>query len=901
MADGAALLRTIADTTLDAFITIDAAGIVIAWNTHAEHIFGWTAAEAIGQALSGLIVPPQHRLAHQQGMQRYLDGHPGPLLHRRIEITAMHKRGQEFDVELAITPLRLGEPVHFAAFLRDISERKRADAALRESEERFRDISNASGGYTFELDANNQYTFVSENAQAVTGYLPDELLGRMPAAFMPEGELARVNRWLEHNPMPDGSIRGLEHRIVDKSGDIRWIQIFKAPVHDSAGRVTGHRGSVTNITAQHESDRIRQMMQFSVEHASDAVFWLAPDGQILYTNEAASLNLGYSSGEFLRMTVFDFEVGLPRDVWPLHWAELKQRGSVAIEGRHRAKDGRLIDVDVSASFANIEGQEFNFAFARNITARKQIEMALQESEARFRAVAEWMPVPMHLIRDGRLLYVNRAAASNLGADLPDSLIGKSALDIVAAPFHAMIKTRLEHVRLVGETNPLAHLQFLRLDGTAIDVEGNSVAIAFQGAPATCVVWQDVSLRKRAEAARASLEAQLRESQKMQAIGTLAGGIAHDFNNIVATILGNADLARQDAGANGAVLTSLDEILKAAARGRDLVQQILSFSRREPTRRLPIDLKAVVVESARLLRATLPARLALTVMCDDTVPPVLADATQLQQVLLNLATNAMQAMRGETGHITLGLDTVILDHALAMAHPELLPLFHRQPGRVAHLSVADDGAGMSQETLARIFEPFFTTKPVGEGTGLGLSVAHGIVEAHEGTILVDSTPGRGTTFHIYFSPVVNPDQSRAASERGAGTSASDPAPAAATGKHILYLDDDAGLLFLVKRMLQRHGHRVSTFAHQAEALDTLRQNPNLFDLVLSDYNMPGKSGLDVALEVRLLRPDLPVAIASGFIDETLRAQASGAGVRQVIFKAVDAQEFCTAIQGLLVNQ
>ena len=382
---------------------------------------------------------------------------------------------------------------------------------------------------------------------------------------------------------------------------------------------------------------------------------------------------------------------------------------------------------------------------------------------------------------------------------------------------------------------------------------------------------------------------------MEAIGTLAGGIAHDFNNIIATILGNADLARQDAGANAPVLESLEEIRKSGTRARDLVQQILSFSRREPTARRQLALAPVIEESVRLLRATLPARVALEIHCDTAVPAVLGDKTQIEQVLINLATNAMQAMRDAPGRIEIRLDTVDLDAALAEKHPALQVLLAHRLGRTVRLAVSDDGPGMDAGTLARIFEPFFTTKPFGEGTGLGLSVVHGIVQAHEGAIVVESTVGRGTTFTLFLPLAAAPSDAPA---RAQDTAPGGSAMPISARRQILYLDDDAALVFLVKRLLERHGIRVSAHTNQQAALEALRADPAAFDLVLTDYNMPGMSGLDVAREVRLIRATLPVVVATGFVDEHLRAQAAGAGVHEVILKASAVEDFCSTIEALL---
>jgi two-component system cell cycle sensor histidine kinase/response regulator CckA len=254
---------------------------------------------------------------------------------------------------------------------------------------------------------------------------------------------------------------------------------------------------------------------------------------------------------------------------------------------------------------------------------------------------------------------------------------------------------------------------------------------------------------------------------------------------------------------------------------------------------------------------------------------------------------MQAIQGRPGHVGLQVGTVMLDMALVKAHPALRDLYQQHPGRTVRMTVRDDGRGMDAATLERIFEPFFTTKPAGEGTGLGLSVVHGIVRAHRGAIEVTSQPGKGSCFTIYLP----------AGDLGAGVALPEAGMETATlpeggGQHILYLDDDEALVSLVKRLLERRGLRVSGYVTQDEALSALRADPGTFDLVVSDYNMPGMSGLDVAREVRAIRGDLPVAIASGFIDDALRAQAAGAGVRNLIFKANVVEDLCDAVQRLL---
>ncbi|MBL0124365.1 MAG: PAS domain S-box protein [Betaproteobacteria bacterium] len=532
---------------------------------------------------------------------------------------------------------------------------------------------------------------------------------------------------------------------------------------------------------------------------------------------------------------------------------------------------------------------------RDITERRQLALALADKERHFTALIATTPVGVfETDRDGLCVFVNRRWSELTGLSLEDAL-GDSWTNAL----HAEDRERVhaEWMASTAESRPFTlEYRFQRPDGGVSWVLGQSCSLNSEtgeliGHLGTIT---DITGRKQAEAARASLESQLRESQKMQAIGTLAGGIAHDFNNILATILGNVELAREDVSTNPLALQSLDEIHKASARARDLVQQILSFGRRQPTERKRILLCPVIQESVRLLRATLPARIGLEAHCEPDEPAVLADATQIQQILINMVTNAMQAMRTESGHIRILLDSLLPDVAWIEAHHALRAFHAKHPGRIVRLTVRDDGPGMDATTLARIFEPFFTTKPVDEGTGLGLSVVHGIVQTHDGAIEVDSQLGNGSTFTIYLPaadaesipplPARNPANNVAAAEAGGG-------------QHILYLDDDESLVFLVTRLLERRGFRVSGYTDQREALAALRADPSVFDLVVTDYNMPGMSGLDVARAVRTICADLPVAIASGFIDETLQTQAESAGVRELIFKANAVEDLCDAFARL----
>jgi two-component system, cell cycle sensor histidine kinase and response regulator CckA len=406
----------------------------------------------------------------------------------------------------------------------------------------------------------------------------------------------------------------------------------------------------------------------------------------------------------------------------------------------------------------------------------------------------------------------------------------------------------------------ADLHIARIDNPLDDLANFICAVVDQGPLLTQI------------AQRETLESQLRESQKMQAIGTLAGGIAHDFNNILGTILGNLTLAQQDAGVDSPAHISLLEIEKAAKRARDLVSQILTFSRKEPLARSRIDLAQVVRESARLVKIGLPPAIDLVVENCEQAVGVVADATQVQQALLNLCTNGVQAIGASRGRVGIKLAV--------------------EAGLVT-LAVSDSGAGMDEATRQRIFEPFFTTKPTGQGTGLGLSVVHGIMRAHEGSVGVLSSPGHGSVFTLSFPRAP-------ATEMAASPAASSPvnAPIDGNGLHVMYVDDDQALTFLVKRALTRKGYRVSTFTDPQLARQALASTADQVDLLVTDYNMPGFSGIELLCEAKSIRADLPVALASGYVTAEIEHSAKAAGASALIRKPNGVDELADVVQRLI---
>ena len=385
----------------------------------------------------------------------------------------------------------------------------------------------------------------------------------------------------------------------------------------------------------------------------------------------------------------------------------------------------------------------------------------------------------------------------------------------------------------------------------------------------------------AERQRSHLETQLRQSQQMEALGTLAGGIAHDFNNLLTAMGSNAEMALTDPSAPTAVREHLTELKKAHARATDLVKRILLFSRRQESHRVPADLAPIVDEAVKLLRASLPPSIEIRFQAPPALPAVFADPSQIHQVVMNLGTNAAQAMGERGGLLKIDLDLVAFDEQQPPASAEL--------GQGAHvrLSVRDTGPGVSPEIKDRLFEPFFTTRGTA-GTGLGLSVAHGIVADHDGAIVVESEMGSGATFHVFLPAV----------EEHAAGPADTPEIVSGHGEHVMYVDDEEALVFVMTRVLKRLGYRCTGYSDADAALEAFRKQPDEFAAVITDMARPRKNGATLAKELRAIRADLPVAIVSGH--ESAESGPSGTGLMRIA-KPVGMEDLSHALRALLVEK
>jgi PAS domain S-box-containing protein len=400
--------------------------------------------------------------------------------------------------------------------------------------------------------------------------------------------------------------------------------------------------------------------------------------------------------------------------------------------------------------------------------------------------------------------------------------------------------------------------------------------------AVVVNVRDITERKRAQAERERLEQRLRQAEKMEAVGRLAGGVAHDFNNVLAGVFAYGEMLCEEAPAESPLKRYSQNVLTAASRGRELVEQILAYSRSQRGKRVPVDVANAVAETLELIRGSLPARIRLEVSAPQSPHVVIGDATQLHQVVMNLCSNAIHAMSAG-GTLRVKLETADLSSEQALSHGTL------QPGHYVRLIVEDTGSGMDGATLSRVFEPFFTTKEVGQGTGLGLSLVYAIVADAGGAIDVKSAPGQGSSFAIYLTRT---DAALAVVEAAAG-----PLPRGG-GERVLLVDDEAPLLAVTAEVLSRLGYEAISFDSSHAALAAFEAEPARFDVVITDEVMPGLTGTGLARALRRHRSDLPIVLISGYSGPILTQDALAAGVSQLLTKPLQSRDLATTLDRVL---
>jgi PAS domain S-box-containing protein len=870
----------------DAVITTDRQGCITFLNAEAEHLTGWTRQEAVGQPLTLIfrIVNEQTRQPVEDPAQKVL--RCGTVVGLANHTLLLARDGREIPIDDSGAPIQQADGTLQGVVLvfRDFSERKQAEQVIQ----RQAHLLNIAFDAILVWELEGAITFWNRGAEVLYGFAADQALGRVSHDLLktwhPQGieffknELKRTGSWmgvLQHCTHDGRQIEVESYQQVVQEADGRRL------VFESNRDITARQQAEAALRESEARLRLAQQvarigtfewnMQTGVNRWTpelEAMYGLPPGG--FPGTQAAWEQLVYADDrpEAVRWVKEALEQGSFEGEWRVRWPDGTLRwlaGRAWVFKDEAGQPRRLLGVNI------------------DITERKRAEEAMQESQRRNELLANIIELSSQAFGmgypDGRLGLTNQGFERLTGYTRDELRAIDWAKTLTPPEWRELEQKQLEELRRTGQ--PVRYeKEYVRKDGTRVPIELLVQLVAdADGKPAYYYSFiTDITERKRME------ESRLR-SQKLEALGTLAGGIAHDFNNILLTISGNTELAAADLPPQHPARENLAEIARAGARATDLVRRILTFSRPQEQQRQVLELQPVVEEALKLLRATLPTLLEIRTQFAPAVPAVTADATQIHQVIVNLATNAAHAIGPRGGLIEFRLDALHVSAELARTSPNL------REGHYTRLSVSDNGCGMDQATLERIFDPFFTTKPAGQGTGLGLSVVHGIMQSHGGAVTAYSQPGKGSTFRLYFPAV----------EGTVSTAAVTPREVArGRGERVLYIDDEEALVSLATRMLKRLGCTVTGYTNPVSALAEFRSRPGDFDVVVTDLSMPGMSGFELSQALQDIRPDVPIILSSGYIGPEDQATAERLRIRALILKPNTMKELGQVLQQLGAN-
>ena len=806
----------------------------------------------------------------------------GPV---RFAWRARHRDGHLMWHEVTLKRAEVAGRLHVLAFVRDITEQRRIEEAVRASEEQYRAIFNASADALILWDSQYRRVDVNPAYERTYGWKREEVVGQGYEHPQYSAEYAWPRQELLRRALA-GETCHAELEAIRKDGERILTEVHAVPFR--------HRGEphvlaiVRDITerkrAEHALRASEEQYRAIFNATDDALVLRDAQFRIVDVNAAYEAMSGRRRAEMVGIS----ELTLTRhataiDRRALHAEALAGR-TVHFEAEGQRDDGRPFVLEVRGIPMMYGGEPHVLYIGRDATERKRAEAALRASEQQYRAIFNASADAL-VLRDAdfRIVDVNATYEAMTGRSR-DEVLGADR--VLANPPEVNEAIRPLHQRALAGEPIVIETQLVRLDGARYDLELRGVPIRHRGAPHVLYMGRDITARRRAEDQQRELQAQLRQVQKMEAIGQLTGGIAHDFNNILAAIMGYVGLAleRPAALADDKLADYLGQAEQGCRRARDLIQQMLAFSRGRHAERRPLPLAALIDESLRLLRATFPSSITLEVELADEAAVADVDPVQLQQVLLNLGINARDAI-GSAGRIGFGARReAVASHRCASCDQPFSGVFSR-------LWVADSGPGIPPQLRARIFEPFFSTKAPGRGTGMGLATVHRIVHEHGGHLLL-ATEG-GTRFDVLLPA----DAAVAAEIQPAASAKPAVRPALPRGR-VLLVDDEESVLGFMRELLLSWGLEVAAVRRASAARDLLAAEGTRFDLLVTDQTMPELSGADLAHAAQALRPGLPVLLYSGHADLIDVEALKHSGIRRVLRKPLEPAELRSAIEDCL---
>ena len=813
-----------------------------------------------------------------------------------LENLNLSKDGRRVMLETSGVP-RLDSQRHLLGYRgidRDVTERKRAEEALREKEEFIRALLDTSKDWIWAIDLNGIHTYSNPAVRTILGYELDEIIGRPSFGLMHEEDGARIQAEVSHCIEMRRGWSNLVVRWRRKRGGYRFLESNSVPVLDASGRVTGFRGVDRDITERKSAEAALQQSEEKyrvlLENAAEAIS-VAQEGKLRFANRKTEELTGYTHEELISRPLVDFihpddrAMVLDRHVKRQQGVETPSNYQFRVA--HKSGDTRWVDLNVV--MIQWEGKSASLNFLTDVTERRQAEVALRRSQTLFASIFRASPAATILstLHEGLCVDANEAYCRLTGY-AREELVGRTTTELniwVSSEERQRVVTELSrHERLAD-----VEITIRTKGGALRRTVAAGELLSIEGQPYILSFFYDITERKRAEIERFELERQLLHTQKLESLGILAGGIAHDFNNLLMAILGNLDLALLNTSQVSPARVNIERAVQATRRATDLTRQLLAYSGKGHFVVARIDLNELVRESATLFRTAIAKTVAMQLDLFPQPTTTEADPGQVQQVIINLITNASEAIGDRAGTITLTTGSQACDETyLSQSRLSEKP----SPGRFAYLEVSDTGSGMDGETLQRIFDPFFTTKFMGRG--LGMSAVLGIVRGHKGAILVESTIGHGTTIRVLF-PASAAEPGRDAVASSASHQVADlPTP---TGT-VLVVDDEESVRTLAVAYVQRLGFRAISAADGEEALRLFERHAADISCVLLDLTMPRMDGLSAFRQMRRLRPDVKVILCSGYGEQEATQRFTSEGLAGFIQKPYILRDLREMIQQTL---
>jgi len=786
---------------------------------------------------------------------------------------------------------------------RDAFRYKQVEEALRRSEMKYRILAESATDVICVINLDQfVLNYASPSIESVFGYTFEELMNLNIYDLLTLDSANQVMAILDHeverNRFGKAEPQRLEIEVLCKNGSTVWSEVSARFLRDDNNQITSILCVLRDVSERKklEDELLENKKKFQslFHNAPDMYFTVSPDGIIISVNQFGADCLGYSVdelvGSFVWKIIYKDDLKKVQNQITQIFDQKLQKSE--LEFRKIRKDGSTIWVHERVRLVMDENDlpvEL-WIICRDVSIQKKAETSLRKREARYRDLIDKFD-DIIWVADLNLqtTYVSPSIEKKLGFT-PEERINQDIRKQVTPESYASITeilvqelNREKEEGIDPNRTVRVEVEYYHKNGSTLWAENiisglrdkNGTLMGIHG------VSRDINSRKKVEMEKEQLEDQLRHAQKMESIGTLAGGIAHDFNNILGAIMGNIDLAVMDVPEGNPAHYSLEQIRKAGIRATNIVKQLLTFTHNRSVKVQPIELIPVCNNAIKFLRSTIPTTIDIRTNFQATDDTTLADSTQIHQVLMNLCSNAAQAMVQTGGTVTIDIENITLDDTDATC-PEM------PKGKYIKLSVADTGPGIDEKIIDRVFDPYFTTKEVEKGKGMGLSVVHGIIKCCKGSISVDSHLGKGTTFNILLPLVYEKLKQKA-----------ETVEEIPTGKErILFVDDEESLLIVGREVLERLGYTVETVLSPTEALQQFSSNPNYFDLIITDMTMPQMSGAALSKKIKEIRNNIPVILCTGYSDLIYEDNAEEMGLNAYIMKPIRIKEIAKTIRTVL---